>query len=218
MEILLIRHGETEWNRMRRMQGHIDIPLNDAGRRQAQALAAALAAERPQAIYVSDLQRARDTAQPAADLLDLPVTLDPALRERCFGAFEGMMYEEISAKYPEAFARMQARDPHAQFPAGERKAETLDGFYRRAVGAVARIARRHDGGRLAIVTHGGVLDCLYREATGKAIDAERDFGIVNAAINRLRWHGGRFELLAWGDDAHLSGAGLDEIDRSHPAA
>ncbi len=218
MEILLIRHGETEWNRMRRMQGHIDIPLNEAGRRQAQALAAALATERLQALYASDLQRARDTAQAAADTLGLPVTLDPALRERCFGAFEGLMYEEIGAKYPLAFARMQARDPHAHFPAGERRAETLDEFCRRAVGAVARIARRHADGKLAIFTHGGVLDCLYREANGKAIDAERDFGIVNAAINRLRWHDGRFDVLAWGEDAHLSGAGLDEIDRSHPAA
>jgi probable phosphoglycerate mutase len=218
MDILLIRHGETDWNRIRRMQGHIDIPLNDVGRRQAQALAAALADERPQAIYTSDLQRARDTAQPTADMLDLPVTLDPGLRERCFGAFEGLMYEEIGARYPQAFAGMQARDPHVQFPAGERKAETLTDFYWRAVGAVARIARRHEGSKLAIVTHGGVLDCLYREATGKAIDAERDFSIVNAAINRLRWQGGRFTLLAWGDDAHLSGAGLDEIDRSHPAA
>lgn len=218
MEILLIRHGETEWNRMRRMQGHIDIPLSEVGRRQALALAAALTTERPQVIYASDLQRARDTAQPTADMLDLPVTLDPGLRERCFGAFEGLMYEEIGARYPQAFARMQARDPHVQFPAGERKAETLTDFYRRAVGAVARIARRHEGSKLAIVTHGGVLDCLYREATGKAIDAERDFSIVNAAINRLRWQSGRFTLLAWGDDAHLSGAGLDEIDRSHPAA
>jgi probable phosphoglycerate mutase len=218
MDILLIRHGETDWNRIRRMQGHIDIPLNDVGRRQAQALAAALADERPQAIYTSDLQRARDTAQPTADMLDLPVTLDPGLRERCFGAFEGLMYEEIGARYPQAFAGMQARDPHVQFPAGERKAETLTDFYRRAVGAVARIARRHEGSKLALVTHGGVLDFLYREATGKAIDAERDFSIVNAAINRLRWQGGRFTLLAWGDDAHLSGAGLDEIDRSHPAA
>mgnify|MGYP001273083988 CR=1 FL=1 len=128
------------------------------------------------------------------------------------------MYDDIRAKYPDAFARMQVRDPHAQFPAGERKAETLNDFYRRAVGAVARIARRHDGGKLAIVTHGGVLDCLYREATGKPIDAERDFDILNAAINRLRWRDGRFDVLAWGDDAHLSGAGLDEIDRSHPAA
>lgn len=218
MDILLIRHGETEWNRMRRMQGHIDIPLNDAGQRQAQALVAALVAERPQAIYASDLQRARATAQPAADALDLPLTLDPALRERCFGAFEGLMYDEIRTRYPEAFARMQARDPHAQFPAGERKAETLDDFYRRAVGAVARLARRHAGERLAIVTHGGVLDCLYREATGKPLDAERDFGILNAAINRLQWRDGRFRLLAWGEDAHLAGAGLDEIDRSHPAA
>lgn len=218
MEILLIRHGETAWNRVRRMQGHIDIPLNEEGQRQARALGAALASERPVAIYASDLQRARHTAQPVATAHDLPVMLDPALRERCYGAFEGLMYEEIGARHPEAFAQWRARDPHARFPAGERQAETLHEFHRRSVDAVTLLAMRHAGGKLVIVTHGGVLDCLYREATGMTIEAERDFGIVNAAINRLHWDGRRFTLLSWADARHLEAAGLDEIDRSHPAA
>ncbi len=93
MEILLIRHGETAWNRVRRMQGHIDIPLNDEGQRQARALGVALKAERPAAIYSSDLQRARTTAQPVADAHDLSVTYQTALRARCYGGFVGMMYE-----------------------------------------------------------------------------------------------------------------------------
>ncbi len=218
MEILLIRHGETAWNRVRRMQGHIDIPLNEEGHRQARALGAALSSERPVAVYASDLQRARHTAQPVATIHGLPLNLDPALRERCYGAFEGLLYEEIGARHPEGFAQWQARDLHARFPASERKAETLQEFHQRSVEAVTRIAQRHAGGKLVIVTHGGVLDCLYRAATGMAIEAKRNFGIVNAAINRLHWDGERFSLLQWADASHLEAAGLDEIDRSHPAA
>ncbi len=90
-DLLLIRHGETAWNRVRRMQGHIDIGLNEAGQRQAQSLARALQNEPPAAIYASDLQRARDTAQAVADVHQLPVHINIALRERCYGAFEGLM-------------------------------------------------------------------------------------------------------------------------------
>lgn len=221
MEILLIRHGETAWNRVRRLQGHIDIPLNDAGLRQANALGAALSSELPVAIYSSDLQRARATAQPVADAHDMTVLHEPALRERCYGGFEGLMYDELAARYPEAFAQWRTRDLHARFPAGEREAETLMEFHQRSVDIVTTLSQRHQDckeGKLVIVTHGGVLDCLYREAMQMPVDTARDFGIVNAAINRLRWDGKRFHLLQWADAAHLEAAGLDEIDRTHPAA
>ena len=218
IELLLIRHGETAWNRERRMQGHIDIPLSEAGFRQAQALGRAMVAERPDAIYSSDLGRARATAQPVADAHQMPVHLRASLRERCYGAFEGLLYEEISQRFPEAFAAWRARELHARFPAGEREAETQQEFHDRAVKAVTDIVNAHSAGKLVVVTHGGVLDCLYREATGMGIEAERNFGIVNAAINRLQWDGQRFHLLTWSDASHLEAAGLDEIDRSHPAA
>ncbi len=217
-ELLLIRHGETAWNRERRMQGHIDIPLSDVGERQAQALGRALAGERPLAIYASDLGRARATAQPVAAVHQLPVMLREDLRERCYGGFEGLRYDEIADRYPEDFAAWRVREPHARFPAGERDAETLHEFHQRAVQAVSGIVRAHSAGKLVIVTHGGVLDCLYREATGMPVEAERNFGILNAAINRLQWDGQRFSVLHWADASHLEAAGLDEIDRSHPAA
>ncbi len=218
IDLLLIRHGETAWNRERRMQGHIDIPLSEAGLRQAQALGRALASERPLAIYSSDLGRARATAQPAADAHNLPVILRASLRERCYGAFEGLLYDEISQRYPQAFAAWRARELHARFPSGERDAETQQEFHDRAVAAVTDIVSTHPAGKLVVVTHGGVLDCLYREASGMRIEAERNFGIVNAAINRLQWDGHRFHIVQWSDASHLEAAGLDEIDRSHPAA
>ncbi len=218
MEILLIRHGETDWNRLRRMQGHVDTPLNEEGLRQARALGLALAAEKPDAIYASDLMRARMTAQPAADAHQMDVRLDADLRERCYGAFEGLMYEEITQRYPEDFAAWHARDLHRRFPAGEREAETLQEFHHRSVTVLERIARRHSQGRIIVVTHGGVLDCVYREATGMPVNARRDFETINAAINRLRWDGSRFTVEQWADMSHLEAAGLDEIDRTHPAA
>jgi probable phosphoglycerate mutase len=217
-DILLIRHGETAWNRMRRMQGHIDIGLNDEGQRQARSLARALQSERPAAIYASDLQRARNTAQAVADIHQLPVHIDSALRERCYGAFEGLMYDEISLQHPEAFALWQSRDPQARFPAGEREAETLEEFHQRSVDVVSRIAQQHPDQRIVIVTHGGVLDCLYRAAHDLSITSPRDFAILNAAINRLQWDGHQFRVQQWADATHLEADGLDEIDRSHPAA
>lgn len=210
-EILLIRHGETDWNRVRRMQGHIDIALNQHGRLQARALGRALAAERPAAIYASDLQRARDTAQAVADVHGMTVQIELALRERCYGAFEGLMYDEISRHYPEAFAQWRARDPHARFPAGERVAETTHEFTLRAVDAVTALARRHRGEKILVLTHGGVLDALYRAAHGISLDAERHFDIKNAAINRLQWDGERMQVVQWAEVGHLDALSLDEL-------
>jgi probable phosphoglycerate mutase len=164
------------------------------------------------------LQKSLTPAQPIADAHQMTIVLDPELRERCYGAFEGLMYEEITQRYPKEFAAWHARDLHLRFPAGERDAETLQEFHQRSVSALERIARRHAQGRIVVITHGGVLDCVYREATGMSVEAKRDFETINAAINRLRWDGKRFVLLQWADISHLESAGLDEIDRTHPAA
>ena len=212
-EIILIRHGETDWNRVRRMQGHLDIGLNAQGHLQAKALAAALANETIDAIYASDLQRARDTAQVIAAAHQLQVIIDPALRERCYGAFEGLMYDEISAHYPEAFAQWRAREPHARFPAGERSAETLHEFSLRAVAAVTHLARQHTGGKIIIVTHGGVLDCIYRAAHDMGLFEPLEFDMKNAAINRLHWRNSALHVTHWSQVTHLDMTVLDEIER-----
>ncbi len=210
-EILLIRHGETDWNRVRRMQGHIDIGLNSHGRLQAQALAKALAGEPPAAIYASDLQRARDTAQAVADIHGMSVHIEIALRERCYGAFEGLRYDDISQHFPEAFAQWRARDPHARFPSGEREAETAHEFYLRSVAAVLTLAKRHPGEKILVLTHGGVLDSLYRAAQDMSLQAERNFEIKNAAINRLQWDAEQLRVIQWAQTAHLASLSLDEL-------
>ena len=209
-EIILVRHGETAWNAERRLQGHLDIPLNEEGERQAAALARALAGESVDLIVSSDLRRAASTAQAVADVLGLPLQTDATLRERCFGAFEGLLYDELEAHFPQAYAQWRVRDPHARYPDGERRAETFAEFAQRAVDAVSRIAEMHRGKRIVIVSHGGVLDAVYRAAHGIDITAPRDFDVLNASINRVQWDGERLTVLRWSDNAHLTAA-LDEL-------
>jgi probable phosphoglycerate mutase len=215
-DIILIRHGETAWNAERRLQGHLDIPLNGEGERQAGLLAAALASQAIDgidAIVASDLQRARQTAQAVATVLGLPVVTDPGLRERCYGGFEGLLYSEIEARFPREFAAWQARDIDARLPEGKNKGETFRAFFTRATAAILAQAAAHPGRTLALVAHGGVLECAYRLALGLSLETPRDFKVFNASINRFRYHpsDGRLELLSWGEVEHLRPAVLDEL-------
>ncbi len=210
-KIVLIRHGETAWNAQRRLQGHIDIGLNAEGERQAASLAAALAGERFDAVYASDLSRASRTAACVASPRGLPVHCEPGLRERCYGIFEGLLYSEIEASYPGQFAAWQARDVDAVMPSGQRAAESFRQFFERAIGAIGMVARRHAGQQIAIVAHGGVLECAYRAALELPLAAPRDFAVLNASINRLTYTDGKLALTTWGDVAHLSPATMDDL-------
>ena len=209
--IILIRHGETAWNAVRRLQGHIDIPLNPEGRRQADAVAAALAGERIDAIVASDLQRAHQTAQAIARVHGMPVHTDPGLRERCFGGFEGLLYAEIEQRFPREFAAWQAREVDGDMPPGLRVAETFRQFYQRSVHAIMRQAQQHRSQTLVLVAHGGVLECAYRAALGMVLETPRNFAVLNASINRFCFSEGKLTLLNWGDVAHVQRGVLDEL-------
>lgn len=211
-DILLIRHGETAWNAEKRLQGHLDVPLNAEGQRQAAALGVALLDERLDAIFASDLQRAQQTAQAIAAPRGMTVATDPGLRERCYGAFEGLLYAEISERYPEAYQAWRERKIDARFPAGARTAETMREFADRVLATIARIVSDGRYRKVALVTHGGVLECAYRAAQGIGFEHPRDFDILNASINRVHWNGGTLRVCQWADVAHLQQAALDEID------
>lgn len=212
-ELLLIRHGETDWNVEKRLQGHLDIALNEGGLRQALALGQALLAEPLDAVIASDLQRAVKTAEAIAVPRGMRVRIEPALRERCYGAFEGLRYRDISERYPEDYARWQTRDMDARFPAGMRAAETLREFSQRSIDAIFRLAEEYRHKRIAIVTHGGVLDCIYRAATDMHLSSPRNFEIRNAGVSRLRWTGDALQMLGWCDVGHLNALALDEADK-----
>ncbi len=199
--LVAIRHGETTWNAATRMQGQLDTPLSARGRWQARQLGEALDDEGIDAIVASDLQRARDTAAPLAARLGLPVTTDAGLRERTFGVFEGSTYAEIDTRWPELAVRWRRHEPAFGPPGGE----TMIDFDARAMAALGRVAEAHAGRTVAVVTHGGVLDCLYRAAARVGLEASRTWELGNASINRVLWTGDGFSLVGWSDIAHLSG-------------
>ena len=219
--LLLIRHGETAWNAERRLQGHLDIALNAEGERQAAALGAALAGEHIDLIISSDLARARQTAEAVqrargplgADGLAgaAGVQLDPQLRERCYGGFESLLYSEIAARFPLEFAAWQARNVDAVLPPGKNQGETFRGFFERATAAILGHAARHPGQTLALVAHGGVLECAYRAALELPLETPRDFKVHNASINRFVVGQGRLQLVSWGEIDHLRQVALDDL-------
>lgn len=165
--IHLARHGETDWNRELRWQGHSDPPLNDRGRRQAQMLADALDGMPLVAVYTSDLSRATETAEIVASRLNLPVSVDPALREIDVGSWEGFTLAEIETRFPEAVARWEERGEH-----GWEGGESHDQMAARVREAVRSIAARHEGEEILIVTHGGPIRALKSLAAG--VDYPRD--------------------------------------------
>ena len=223
--ILLIRHGETAWNAERRLQGHLDIALNAEGERQAAALGAALAGEHIDLVLSSDLARARQTAEAIVNARSMlvadadadadadagAVQCDPQLRERCYGGFEGMLYSEIAARFPLEFAAWQARNIDAVLPPGKNQGETFRAFFARTTTAILGHAARHPGQTLALVAHGGVLECAYRAALGLPLETPRDFKVHNASINRFVVEQGRLRLVSWGEIDHLRQVALDDL-------
>lgn len=212
--IFAIRHGETAWNVDNRIQGQLDVPLNDRGRWQARRLAQALADEAIDVVYTSDLSRAQETARAIAGPgTGRRLVPDAGLRERGFGIFEGRTWTEIEQHWPVESERWRRRDPAF----GPQGGETLMEFYERAVAAAMRLASGHPGRTIALVAHGGVLDCLYRAATRVSLQAPRTWVLGNAAINRLLFTPDGFTMVGWHDVGHLD-ASLDEIgDAGLPA-
>src|SRR5690606_1990432 len=190
--LCIVRHGETDWNTARRIQGQIDIPLNDRGREQARAAAQGLAGETFAAIYSSDLQRARDTAAAASAVLKLPVQLEAGLRERHYGEYQGLTQDDIRAR-PD-HARYLQRDPAFDFGNGE----SLAAFAERIKSTLNGLAQRHAGERILIFAHGGVLDIIYRVATHRPLETARDFPIPNAGLNWIAIGNPDWHLLEWG--------------------
>ena len=164
----MARHGETDWNRDQRFQGHADPPLNDVGREQAQALAERLAGERLDAVYTSPLQRASETAAIVAARLGLtPEPLD-GLREVDVGSWSGLTRTEVEQQFPDGYRRW------LDFGHGWDDGESYNELGERVLETLARLAARHPGGRILVVTHGGPMRAA--EAASKAVsyaDARR---------------------------------------------
>ena len=209
--ICFIRHGETDWNVDKRIQGQIDIPLNETGRAQALAMAFNAAHHNFDAVYSSDLMRARDTAGMLAARHGLDIRILPPLRERHFGIFQGLTAAEGKVRQPEAHARYLARDPDYDFDTGE----SMHNLAKRVEAAVQEMTKHHAGHTIAAVTHGGVLDILYRISTGKPLNTPRDFNIPNCALNWFRFDGhgvDGWHLEAWDDHHYLAKVIKDSVE------
>jgi probable phosphoglycerate mutase len=198
VELIVVRHGETTWNREGRIQGQGDSPLSERGLAQAQAVAARLSRERVDALYSSDLGRARETARHLAASTGLEVRLEPGLRERAFGILEGKTWNEVGRDNPQSPMKM-VEDPAYLVPGGESMVEFRD----RVRAALGRIALDTIGKTIAIVTHGGVLGLLYREAMAQSLAEPRGYTTLNAVLNHFRYQAGRLTLVRWGDAEHL---------------
>lgn len=200
--LILVRHGETVWNRERRMQGHRDSPLSAQGVWQAGQLAHRLAREPFAALYSSDLGRAYRTAQSVSLASGHGIVADAALRERHFGVFEGLTAQEIEGSYPQEYQRFRSRDPEYAVPGGE----SARAFRDRCVACLEQIAERHAGASVVVVTHGLVLDMLYRAAHDLPLEAPRPVPLLNASLNIFVRLDAAWRAESWGDVAHLAGA------------
>jgi len=197
--LIAIRHGETEWNSEGRYQGHLNSVLNREGLAQAQALGERLAAEPFDLLLSSDLGRALQTASAIAMRSGHEIVVEPRLRERRMGIFQGLTPDEVQARYPDEYARFKSHDPDYAIPDGE----SMRQLYQRSVACFSELAERHAGLTLAVVSHGGVLAMLYRHAKALPLDAPRDFPLHNTGINRFRRRGSAWEVQIWGDIGHL---------------
>ncbi len=206
-ELILIRHGETDWNRELRFQGQVDVPLNPTGHAQARRLAQRLAQEAMVADHLvsSDLERTRQTAQPLLDALlprlRMDELTDSGLREQHFGVVDGMRVPDIKAQYPEAWAQWLRFQADGGMPGGE----TTRQFHTRVMAALRRVAQQHAGRTVVVVTHGGVLDMVWRTARGLGLEGPRQSDIPNAALNRVRLRGDAIDIVHWADARHLDG-------------
>jgi probable phosphoglycerate mutase len=211
-DVILVRHGVTDWNQARRFQGQIDIPLNESGREQARLTGRRFAeslAERPvHRVLASDLARARDTGAAIAAACGLGLQIEPLWRERHYGAFEGQTHDDLQLTAAEAYQRWRAREPDFALPGG---GESLREFNERVRKTLIALVQDFAHQTVVVATHGGVLDCVYRIAAGLDLRAPRHFDLKNASFNHIRWDGKAFSVVNWGDVSHLPEA-LDDIE------
>jgi len=196
---IVVRHGETQWNVQHRIQGFADSPLTERGLAQAEAIGERLAQERFDALVASDLGRALQTAQRIARRTGHVVVPDARLRERNFGAGEGLTYAEIDRRFPGAFSRTEEMNPDFPIPGGETRRQ----FHQRVMLAFEALAREHDGQRIAVVAHGGVLAAIYRVIHEIPVAHPHTIPISNASYNAIAFEADAWSLEAWDDVAHL---------------
>lgn len=196
--LILLRHGETEWNACGKFQGHLDSPLTSKGLAQAEAMARRLEKVNFAALYCSDLGRAAHTAEIIARRTGHTLHKDPRLRERCLGIFQGLNKDEISRLHPQEFHLLTNGGPDYAVPEGE----SVAARFAINLQCLEEIAAQHPAQTTVVVSHGGLVSAMFRYVVGLPLTARRRFSLRNTSFNSfLREHEGWF-LETWGDTAH----------------
>jgi len=196
-QFILVRHGETAWNRQGRIQGHLDSPLNSEGIVQAKTIAERLERESFDALISSDLGRALSTAHYIALRSGHSIITDARLRERQYGIFHGLTFAQAKSLYPEAYARYASKSPNYAIPGGESAQEC----FLRNLEAFQALAARYSDKRIVVVTHSGVLHGLYCHVM--RLPHSGSLTIVNASLNWFTCENGEWRLDRWADIGHL---------------
>lgn len=204
--VIIVRHGQTQWNIKAIRQGHLDSELTEKGIAQAKALGQRLARESFVALYSSDLGRALQTAEMIAAVTGHDIVTDERLRERHLGIFQGLSGDEIRERFPEEYRLHRGIGPHYVIPGGESAVQQVE----RNVGCLNELGEKHVGETIVVVTHGGVVSGLFRHALSIPFDAPRRFEFVNAGLNVFAYEESHWILRTWGDVSHLApGAASD---------
>ena len=206
----LVRHGETDWNAARRLQGYTDIPLNARGFAQAVQIAKFLKNSnfKFDVLYTSDLQRAKQTANAIEGLYAVSAISHSSLKERHLGALQGLTINEAPLVEPELWQIHLSRDIHHELRGGE----SILQFANRIKTALQDIQEKHAGKTILVVSHGGALDMMYRIASNQALDAQRVVAVPNASLNWISYDGSNWKVDSWADTSHLDGLALDNLD------
>ena len=210
-KLCLIRHGETTWNAERRLQGHTDIPLNAKGILQARQMAQALKNANLifDVLYTSDLKRAADTANAIVELFGIEAKVDSTLRERHFGALQGLSIQEAPLVQPAIWQAHIARDLEHELEGGE----SIQQFALRVQTVLDKMQVQHSGKTILLVSHGGTLDMMYRIASRQVLSAERIASVPNASLNWLTHsQDSGWTVGQWADTRHLEGPALENVD------
>ncbi|MFQ5886723.1 MAG: histidine phosphatase family protein [Anaerolineae bacterium] len=201
--LILVRHGETDWNLERRYQGQADVPLNERGREQAKLLAKRLRGERIEAIYASDLSRACETAKIIAEALGQGVKTLESLREVDTGVWTGLTFEEVESRYPKHLTEWRADPLGVKRLEGEAYLE----LFERTRAAIGEIVEAHPDQTVLIVGHGGNIKCIVLDALGvkadRAIEIASRFAAENASLHILQYDGDGGLIQTLNDRCHL---------------
>ena len=206
----LVRHGETDWNAQRRLQGHTDIDLNARGLAQAEQMARAIKKINLafDVLYTSDLQRAAKTAKAIEQLFSTSAITNAGLRERHLGALQGLTTDEAPQLEPDLWKSHLSRNVTEELRGGE----SIQQFADRISTALEKIREQYLGKTVLLVSHGGVLDMMYRIASNQPLDAAKAVAVPNASLNWISHDGQSWKVDGWADTSHLENLALDNLD------